>query len=158
MGGVKVDVFWWFCLREEDSRLCFCFLALWKKRGGNVLGICHGRKRPNAIWLQTNKLHENQYKLWTTPVSFLNLGSQGGFTSWWSARLSSAAFETCYSINEGKMWVNRLKVLKEERDICSVLWANPLVCELANKFAIFLTCSQESLQFHKLTPICERGA
>jgi len=45
-GGVKVDVVFWrisFVSGEEDLRLCFGFLVLRKKRGGNVLGICHGR-------------------------------------------------------------------------------------------------------------------
>ena len=55
-GGVfKVDVVFFFFLAvsfvlgDEDSRLCFCFFMLRKKRGGNVYGICHGRQRPNAI-------------------------------------------------------------------------------------------------------------
>jgi len=32
-----------FVRGEEDSRLCFCFFMLRKKRGGNMYGICHGR-------------------------------------------------------------------------------------------------------------------
>jgi len=28
-----------FVLGDEDSRLCFCFFRLQKKRGGNVYGI-----------------------------------------------------------------------------------------------------------------------
>jgi len=42
----EVDVvFWRFLLLsgKEDSRLCFCFFMLRKKRGGNMYGICHGR-------------------------------------------------------------------------------------------------------------------
>jgi len=53
-GGVqKFDVV--FCVAvsfvwgEEDSRLCFCFLMLRKKWGGNMYRICHARQRPNAI-------------------------------------------------------------------------------------------------------------
>ena len=53
-GGVlKLMLFLWggfsFVVGEEDSRLCFCFFMLRKKRGGNMYGISHGRQRPNAI-------------------------------------------------------------------------------------------------------------
>jgi len=48
-GVVEEAVFFFFVSGEEDSRLCFCFFMLRKKRGGNVYGICHGRQRPNAI-------------------------------------------------------------------------------------------------------------
>jgi len=52
MGGCKKLMFFVavsFVVGEEDSRLCFCFFMLRKKRGGNMYGICHGRQRPNAI-------------------------------------------------------------------------------------------------------------
>jgi hypothetical protein len=43
MGGRKSLCFCWrffLLLRgEEDSRLCFCFFMLRKKRGGNMYGI-----------------------------------------------------------------------------------------------------------------------
>jgi len=54
-GGVqKFDVVFWrifffFCLGDDDSRLCICFFMLRKKRGGNMYGTCHGCQRPNAI-------------------------------------------------------------------------------------------------------------
>jgi len=53
MGGCKSLMLFFggffFVFGDEDSRLCFCFFTLRKKRGGNVYGICHGRQRPNAI-------------------------------------------------------------------------------------------------------------
>jgi len=50
MGGCKKLMFFvGGFVFGEDSRLCFCFLVLQEKRGGYVYGICHGRKRPNAI-------------------------------------------------------------------------------------------------------------
>ena len=53
-GGVEnlMLVFWQFSfcfLGKWDLQLCFCFFMLQKKQGGNVLGICYGRKRLNAM-------------------------------------------------------------------------------------------------------------
>ena len=46
MGGCKSWMLFFggisFCLGDEDSQLDCCFFRLWKKRGGNVYGICHG--------------------------------------------------------------------------------------------------------------------
>jgi hypothetical protein len=63
MGGCKSWCFLadFVCFGEEGSQLCFCFLVLQEKRGENMLGIRHGRKRRNAIWLQTNKLRKNAH-------------------------------------------------------------------------------------------------
>jgi len=46
MGGCKKLMLFFgvsFVFGGEDSRLCFCFFMLWKKWGGNMYGICHGR-------------------------------------------------------------------------------------------------------------------
>ena len=72
-GRTQITRSWWWgckswcfladfvCFGEEGSQLCFCFLVLQEKRGENMLCIRHGRKRRNAIWLQTNKLRKNAH-------------------------------------------------------------------------------------------------
>jgi len=63
MGGCnRCDVFCVavsFVKGEEDSRLCFCFFMLRKKRGGNVYGIyaMAASGRMQYDYKHTNKLH-----------------------------------------------------------------------------------------------------
>jgi len=53
MGGCKSLMLFFgsFCLFLGKKTRDFAFVSfmLWKKREGNVYGICHGRQRPNAI-------------------------------------------------------------------------------------------------------------
>jgi len=56
-----------FVLGEEDSRLCFCFFMLRKKRGGNVYGICHGRYAAECNMIT------NKQKCWIENLMILDV-------------------------------------------------------------------------------------